>query len=215
MIGSLNPFYIERNITLNAKIEGSWLVKPLSIPSDSSSSSNAVIWGIADTTSTWTIKQFISKYVVKNRKGEDSAWYKPENYYTAKLIRPTDTVAYKFKVVLFEVNHALYADFVPANTDSLFKSRLTEHSFFELHTLARVTLAYNRMELSWLSAGSMKEMIEKKRVRIKYQWVNEARRFLLTATSDDLTKMIDRYGDQTRFIDWKNQQARLELNRLN
>jgi hypothetical protein len=61
----------------------------------------------------------------------------------------------------------------------------------------------------------MKEMIENKRVRVNYQWVKEANKFLLTASPEELTGMIERYADQPRFIDWESQKARLMLNHLN
>lgn len=215
MICSLNPFYIEKNILLEKRIEGSWMTKPILSKTDSGSKSNSDIWGIADTTSIWTIRQFISKYVVKNKRGEDSTTLKPENYYIAKLVRQTDSSIYEFKVVLFQVKDGLYADFIPNNKEGLMKSKLATNSFFEVHTLARCTFNNNQMQLSWLGADCMKEMIEKKRVRVNYQWVKEVNRFVLTATPKELTGMIERYADQSRFIDWENQKAKLSLTHLN
>jgi len=212
---SLNPYFIEKNITISPEIEGSWFAKPLKAAKDSSSSSTSRIWNLADTTSTWRIRRYISKMVVKDKKGKDSTTYKPENYYIVKLLQQADSNDYRFKVVLFKVNKGLYADFIPCAKEELIKSKLSSGSFFEVHTLARVTFVNQQMELSWLGANSMKEMIEKKRVRVNYQWVNETGRFLLCASSGDLTAMIDRYGDLPRFIDWENQQARLKLTRLN
>lgn len=211
MICSLNPFYIEKNIILEKQIEGSWIAINV-WPKDSSRSS---IWGAADTTSTWTIKQAITKWVVKDKKGVDSTTWKPENYYNAKLSRLTDSTKYEFKVVLFRVEKDLYADFVPQDKRGLMKSELATNGFFEVHTLARVKLNNNRIDLSWLGADCMKEMIEKKRVRVNYQWVKEAGRFVLTASPNELTAMIERYADQNRFIDWDKQKAKLELIRLN
>jgi hypothetical protein len=215
MICSLNPYYIEKNILLEGRIEGSWTVKEGQPKKDSGSSSDSEIWGLADTTSTWTIKRFFSKWVVKNKMGEDSTTFKPENYYIARLVRPSDSTRYEFKVVLFRVKSGLYADFVPRDKEGLLKSKLAAYGLFEVHSLARITLSNNQMKLSWLGADCMKEMIEKKRVRISYQWIKEAGRFVLTATPHDLTGMIDKYADQKRFIDWENQKAKLELNRLN
>jgi len=215
MICSLNPFFIEKNIILTPAFEGSWLAKPAKSLKDSASSGKSEIWALADSTSTWTIKRFISKQVVKNKKGQDSTTYKPENYYIAKLSGSPDSVNYEFKVVLFKVKNSLYADFIPNAKEVLIKSKLASNSFFEVHTLARLKLNQNKAELSWLGADSMKEMIEKKRVRVNYQWVKETGRFLLTATSNDLTGMIERYADQSRFIDWDSQQAKLNLTRLN
>ena len=215
MICSLNPFYIEKNIILETRIEGSWTTKPIPSKKDSASSSSSDHWGSADTTSTWTIKRAISKFVVKDKNGDDSTTFKPENYYLARLTCSTDSTNYEFRVVLFQVKKGLYADFIPDNKEGLLKSKLSSGSFFEVHTLARVMLKNGQVELSWLGADCMKEMIEDKRVRVNYQWVKEANRFVLTATSKELTAMIERYADQSRFIDWENQTAQLELNRLN
>ena len=215
MMCSLNPYYLEKNVIVSSDIEGSWFAKPLKTVKDSSSSSASRIWNLADTTSTWRIRRYISKMVVKDKKGKDSTTYKPENYYIVKLLQQTDTNDYRFKVVLFKVNKALYADFIPYAKEELIKSKLSSGGFFEVHTLARITFVNQQMDLSWLGADCMKEMIEKKRVRVNYQWVNETGRFLLSASSGDLTSMIDRYGDQPRIIDWENQQARLKLTRLN
>jgi len=215
MICSLNPFYVEKNILLESRIEGSWLAKAVKATKDSGSSNDSEIWGLADTTSTWTIKRAISKWVVKDKHGVDSTTFKPENYYYAKLTRSSDSTNYEFKVVLFRVKKGLYADFIPNNKEGLLKSKLSSGSFFEVHTLARVTLNNNQIGISWLGADCMKEMIEKKRVRVNYKWVQETGRFVLTASSNELTAMIDRYADQSRFIDWENQKAKLELTHLN
>jgi hypothetical protein len=215
MICSLNPFYLEKNITLSPEIEGSWFAKPLKSLKDSANSPDSKIWGVADTTSTWSIKRHISKVVVKSKKGEDSTTYKPENYYNAKLLSQTESGRYEFKVVVFKVKNGLYADFIPIAKEELIKSKLSSGSFFEVHTLSRITLTGNQMNISWLGADCVKEMIEKKRVRVNYQWVPETGRFLLTASSHDLNGMIERYGDHPRFIDWEAQQARMNLTRLN
>jgi hypothetical protein len=61
----------------------------------------------------------------------------------------------------------------------------------------------------------MKGMIENKRVRVKYRYVPDAGRLLLTASSEELTEMIDRYANEKRFIDWEDQPAMLKLNRIN
>ena len=215
MICSLNPFYIEKNVILMPAVEGAWFASPAKTSKTSPDSVSSKIWGLADTTSTWKIKRFISTIVVKTKKGQDSTTYKPEDYYSAKLVRPSDSVIYEFKVVFFKVNNFLYADFIPVSKESLMNSKLASGSFFEMHTLARLTLMRDTAELSWLGADCMKEMIEKKRVRVSYQWVKETGRFLLTATSAELNGMIERYADQPRFIDWNAQQARLNLSRLN
>lgn len=214
MICSLNPFYTENRIVLEPGVEGAWMARPSRVANDSAQT-NSVIWDMIDTTSTWTIKRFYGKWVVKNKAGIDSTTYKAENYYLARLSRHSDSTSYEFKVVLFRVKNHLYADFAPNNKDELLKSKLASNSFLEMHTLAHVELKDRQIKLSWLGADCMKEMIEKKRVRVNYHYVKEVKRLMLMASSEDLTTMIERYGGQPRFINWDAQQAKLELNRLN
>lgn len=211
MICSLNPFYIEKNIILNDRIEGSWTVKAVQPKNNSNSSSE---WNHLDTTSTWTITRYISKEIVKNKQGKDSITFKPHNYYHAKLTSSSDSAEYEFKVILFKVKDAIYADFIPANKEKLMKNQLSASGYFEVHTLGRLFLKDKEIAISWLGSDCMKEMIEKKRVRVDYQWVNEANKFILSASSGDLTGMIERYAHETRFIDWENQKSQLKLTSL-
>jgi len=211
MICSLNQFYIEKNIVLIDRIEGSWMAKSVSPRNDSKSSSN---WTHVDTTTTWMIKRFISKEIVKNKKGKDSTLFKPQNYYIAKLTSISDSANYAFKVVLFKVKNTLYADFIPVDKEGLMKGLLIANSYFDVHTLARLTINHNEIKLSWLGADCVKEMIEEKRVRVNYLWVKQTNKFLLTASPGELAVMIERYGNQTRFIDWENQKAQLRLTSL-
>ena len=211
MICSLNPYYVEKNIVLEPSFEGQWKAKQ-DYEHPDTTSTHSSYWDILDTTSTWNIHRFIKKESLKNRSGKDSVAYKPENYYTAKLSNNSDTVGYSFKVVLFKINQSLYADFILINKDAILKSKMASGSFLEVHTLARVTFFNQQVFLSWMGTECMKDMIEKKRVRIKYSYVNELNRLILSASSEDLTEMIEKYGDQSRFIDWNNQQSKLVLN---
>ena len=104
---------------------------------------------------------------------------------------------------------------MPFDNTGLEKSRMAIESYFRIHTSARVVIRDNHPEFSWLGAEYMKEMIEKKRVRINYRWADSASRLLLTGSPEQLTGMIERYAEEPRFIDWDNQPAMLKLNRLN
>lgn len=213
MICSLNPFYMDKDITLVPAIEGTWKAKPINSKQDAKDK-NSSAWSQLDTASFWKINRVIIKEQVKTKKGKDSVFYKPTNYYMIELVSNLkDTVFYKFHMTLFRVNKAIYADLMPVDNTGLGRSLLANESYFPVHTLARVVLNNNQFSLSWLGAEYMKEMIEKKRVRVSYKWVESAKRLMLTGSSDQLTGMIERYADEPRFIDWNNQKAMLKLNR--
>lgn len=215
MICSLNPFYLEKNIVLSPEIEGSWTVQPLKAKSDTTQNDQS-IWELADTTAVWQIKQFISQETMKTKLGKDSTVFKPLNYYVVKLIgNHPDSANYQFKLVLFKVRDFLYADFSPLEILALKNSRMARENYLSIHTLARINVQNKQFNVSWLGAEYMRSMIENKRVRVKYRYVPDAGRLLLTATSEELTRMIERYAHEKRFIDWEDQPAMLNLNRIN
>jgi len=215
MICSLNPFYLEKNITLAPEIEGNWFAHPIQSKSDSTSN-NSGKWEKADTSSVWRINRFISEEKMKTKKGKDSIVFKPQNFYVVKLtVNNPDSAKYQFRLVLFRVNSVFYADFSPRETTALQSSRMAKENYLTVHTLARVSFQDKQLKVSWLGDEYMKEMIQKKRVRIQYRYVPDAGRLLLTASSKDLTEMIERYASEKRFIDWEDQPAMLKLNRIN
>jgi hypothetical protein len=221
MICSLNPYYLEKNITLVPELEGSWTVIPVRfvekpVKKGDDGDNNPEPWKNVDTTSVWKIERRIVTETAKTKQGKDSVSYKPLDFYTVKLNSvENDSTIYQFKMTLFRVNKVLYADFMPYEISGLDKSRMATENYFKIHTLARVNFRDRHPEFSWLGASNMKEMIEGKRVRVNYRWVNDAGRLLLVGTSDQLTGMIERYAGEPRFIDWEKQPAMLKLNRIN
>ena len=215
MICSLNPFYLDKNIVLNPEIEGNWSVHPIQSKKDSKEK-NSSHWEAADTTSIWRIKQFIAEEKVKTKRGVDSTVFKPQNYYVVKLTgNNPDTARYQFHLTIFSINGILYGDFSPREIPAIQNSRMAKENYFSVHTLARIQVQNKQLNVSWLGDDYMKGMIENKRVRIKYRYVPDAGRLLLTASSKELTEMIERYADQKRFVDWEDQLAMLKLNRIN
>jgi hypothetical protein len=216
MICSLHPFYLDKNVVLVAEVEGVWSAKPVFPQITGESKEKTDVWFKIDTLSQWKIERTIVRSTQKTSQGKDTTTYNPMNYYEVKLLSiGRDTLQYTFKMVMFRINKVLYADFTPTGNTSLSGSRLARENYFPVHTLARLKIEGVNMDISWLGAEYMKEMIEKKRVRVNYKWIESAKRLLLTGSSEQLTGMIDHYAGEPRFIDWENQQAMLHLNRIN
>jgi hypothetical protein len=214
MICSIHPFYLDKNVVLFPGVEGSWSARPIK-PTEVKNEKSEV-WSKADTLFQWKIERYISRTSQKTSKGKDTTVVNPMNFYELKLISLTpDSLQYSFKMVLFRIRNVLYADFTPRDHIIIPNSRFALESYFEVHTLAKLKITDGYLDISWLGAEYMKEMIEKKRVRVNYNWVESAKRLLLTGTSKQLTGMIDRYAGEQRFIDWENQQAMLHLTLIN
>lgn len=215
MICSLNPFYLGKNVILVPEIEGNWSAHQIQSKKDSTDN-NSSHWEMADTLSTWSIRQRIFQETRKARQGKDSTVFKPQNDYVVKLVDSNpDSAKYQFKMVIFKINGVLFADFCPYEFTAIKGSRMAKENYLTVHTLARITFQNKQLKISWLGTDYMKDMIEKKRVRINYKYVRDAGRLILTASSEDLTEMVERYADQKRFIDWDEQPAMLKLNRIN
>jgi len=216
MICSLNPFFLEKNVITVPELEGNWQAKPIrKKPANENDKDEAKVWELADTVSVWKIKRFVSEEKIKSKNGQDSIALKPQNFYVASLIgNAPDSVQYHFRLTLFKVNGALYGDFSPREVKAVNSSRMARENYFTVHTLAKIQLQNGQLRVSWLGNEYMQEMIEKKRVRIQYKFVKDAGRLLLTASSQDLTTMLERYAHQKRFIDWDNQPAMMQLTRI-
>jgi len=216
MICSLNPFYLEKNVTVVSGIEGNWLARPIRVKSESEKKDGKNVWELVDTVSVWRINRFISEEKIKTKRGKDSTAFKPQNFYVAKLTgNKPDSARYQFHLTLFQINGSLYGDFSPREVTDIQSSRMVKENYFTVHTLARIQVMHDQLFVSWLGADYVKDMIEKKRVRIKYRYVPDAKRLLLTASSEELTSMLERYASQKRFIDWEAQPAMMQLTRIN
>jgi len=213
MICSLYPFYLKKNITLaegtDGGIVGNWNAKPIK-----SDANTDFLWKIADSTCIWNIQRTTSREKITTKTGNfdgDFEWF-----YIVKLTgNSPDTTIYQFKLVVFWVNKVLYGDFTPINNAAIQNSQMAKDNYLPVHTLARLSIEKNELKVSWLNYQTMKSMIEEKRVRIKFRWIPDLNRFVLTASSAELTAMIERYGSEKRFIDWDNQPAMMKLTRVN
>jgi hypothetical protein len=211
MICSLNPFYLDKDVVLLPEIEGDWMAHEIKSKKDSVEK-NSSIWENGDTTAIWKIYRFASEEKRRTNSGKDSIIRIPKNFYVVKLVgNNPDSARYQFHLTLFKINGALYGDFCPYELSVINASRMARENYFTVHTLARIQFQNKQPFVSWLGSEYMKDMIEQKRVRIRYRWVEDAKRLLLTASSKELTEMIERYADEKRFIDWNDQRAMLKL----
>lgn len=213
MICSLHPFYLVKDVVTDHRIEGNWSAQPFK--NEKGKKNNSTAWEKTDTMGVWNIRQFISKEKVKTKRGTDSTVFRPQNFYKVKLAGSTpDSVKYQFRLTLFMIKGVLYGDFYPIGSIFSPSSRMVNENHVPVHTLSRIEVKNKQLFVSWLSTDCMQEMIEKKRVRVKCEGELDGGRLLLTASSESLTEMIERYADQKRFIDWENQPAMLKLNRV-
>jgi hypothetical protein len=213
MICSLNPYYIDKNIELLPEIEGNWQANP--IPSQQDAANKVNRWEKADTTLIWSIKQRFAEEKIKTKSGKDSTVLKPLNFYMAKLAQSNpDSAQYQFKVVFFRINNFTYADFSPFEMKAIKNSLMARENYLTGHTLARVIVQKSQVVLSWLGTDYTKTMIEEKRVRIKYRYLQDSKRLILTGSPEELSSMVERYADKKRFIDWDDQSAMLKLTRI-
>jgi hypothetical protein len=179
LVNSLHPFYEEDDVYFDKNILGKWETPDSTI---------------------WTVKQIYLAI------GEDKN--KKEYYKNGYIIGYTDENKrpIAFDMFIFKINNQTYADFYPSlyptakleNIPDLFGM----HSI-RTHALAKIDISEGQIELTWFNGEWLAELIEKNRIKISHEFISFPEpisqkfkgQYVLTATTSELKKFIEKYGD--------------------
>lgn len=202
VIKSLHPFYTQNVIYFEKKIIGNWI-----------DNENAN-WNIL------TFKEVILKENKKNNPSELNddqfrtyAMYK--NGYVAYFEK--DSTKSSFVAMPFKIKGQLFLDFTPVedSESERLKNDLYRMHLIETHTLAKVDmLSDNEINIKWFSSKKLAELLEENRIKIKHEKIGFAETVLLTASSEELVKFIEKYMDSKDEDKWKTD-VELNLKRVN
>jgi hypothetical protein len=202
VIKSLHPFYTQNVIYFEKKIIGNWI-----------DNENAN-WNIL------TFKEVILKENKKNNPSELNddqfrtyAMYK--NGYVAYFEK--DSTKSSFVAMPFKIKGQLFLDFTPVedSESERLKNDLYRMHLIETHTLAKVDmLSDNEINIKWFSSKKLAELLEENRIKIKHEKIGFAETVLLTASSEELVKFIEKYIDSKDEDKWKTD-VELNLKRVN
>jgi|WetSurMetagenome_2_1015567.scaffolds.fasta_scaffold00213_6 hypothetical protein len=119
--------------------------------------------------------------------------HKPQNSY--KITYYEKDGPSEFEVHLFKLNSQLYVDFIPSNIKV---PELAGYHLIQTHTIAKVIIADNEINLKWFNETWLTSLFEKNKIRISHETITDQNgddTYVLTASTEELQKFIVKYGN--------------------
>lgn len=202
VIKSLHAFYTPDILYFEPKFVGHWL--------DSD-------------TVQWNIQSFGKTFLKENHKENPSeldadelrmynsykegyvVYYEKENTKTTFLAMP------------FKINNQLFLDFTPIDDRESEKAQndLYQVHLIRTHSLAKLDMVSNdSVSIKWLDEDKVKALLDNDKIKIKYEKVGFDETVLLTASSEELVKFIEKYMNSEDEEKWKTD-IEFNLKRVN
>lgn len=202
VVKSLHAFYTKDLIYFEQKLIGNWL-----------DSGNA----------NWTILPFKEVILKENKKESSSELNKDElkmynNYKNGYVVYfEKDSTKTTFLAMPFKIDNQLFLDFQPIEDRESegAKNDLYKMHLIETHSLAKLDMDSNNVaSIKWLDEDRLKVLLDENRIKIKHEKVGFGETFLLTASSEELVKFIEKYMDSDDEEKWKTDRE-FDLKRIN
>lgn len=195
VIKSLNPFYTKKSISFDKRFIGKWV------------DSKKGVWNVikfetvlfADSNTNWdsiytkgnlNVKIDISK---KELSKEDKTLYKnyKNSYYIQRKFKGEEAL---FLATPFIINNQTFLDFYPLEYQDDINNLLESHLIYT-HSLVKYDVQENgEIEVRWLDEDKIEALFKEKKIKIKHIKVGTLRdKYLLTASSKELEKFIEKY----------------------
>ncbi|WP_445748191.1 hypothetical protein [Polaribacter sp.] len=186
VIKSLNPFYTKESIYFDQKFIGDW------------KDSENGIWKII------AFKNEITKdNPVEKMKEDDLKIYKEykNSYYVFREFKGKKVL---FIATPFKIKNQTFLDFFPIERQDEVDNLLQSHSVYT-HSLVKYDVQKNgNIEIRWLDENKIEALFKEKKIKIKHETfglLNE--KYLLTASSNELQKFIEKYMASSDSEKWE------------
>lgn len=197
IVNSLHPFYTNDVLYYEPKFEGNWV-----------DTENGV----------WNVKPF-QEFFKEVEKDLDKESYKMYSKYvniSYVVNYEKDSAKSQFLVVPFKINNELFLDFSPSNDDEILKcvNSLYSLHLIDSHTLAKLDMdSKENISIKWLAQDKLEALLKENKIKIKYEKIGVDEDVVLTASSEELVKFIEKYMDSEDEDKWKTD-IEFSLNRI-
>jgi len=171
----------------------------------------------------WSVQPFKEVILKENQKKNPSELSTDDLEYFNKfkegyiVTLEKDSTKSTFLAMPFKIKNQLFLDFTPIEDkeidqleNNLYKMHLTN-----THSLAKLDVDSNdKVNIKWLAQNKIKDLINENRIKIKYEKTGFDETILLTASSEELVKFIEKYMDSKDENKWKTD-VEFTLNRVN
>ena len=190
IVKSLFPFFTEDTIHFEKALLGSW------------TDNKKGEWIIT------SLKEKIETENKNNKKDIAADSKALENYIGGYYIERTHkNIRSPFLAVPFKLDNQLFIDFIPFSPEYEFDeiSDLVRNHFVTAHSLAKIDIDNNTINLKWFDSDKLEKLLEEKKIKIDYaQTIDFPNSYLLTASSEDLQKFIKKYMSSDEEDKWGN-----------
>ncbi|HKK12815.1 MAG TPA: hypothetical protein VJ945_08275 [Flavobacteriaceae bacterium] len=191
VVKSLHPFYTRDILYFEPQFVGQWM----------------------DTDSVhWNIQPFKEVFLKENHHENPSELDEDElktynNYKEGYVVYyEKDSTKTTFLAMPFKINNQLFLDFTPIEDR---ESQQTQNDLYQMHLINTHSLAKldivsnNSASIKWLDQDKLEALLKADKIKIKYEKVGFDETILLTASSDELVKFIEKYMNSEDAEKWK------------
>ena len=190
IVKSLNPFYTQNTKVEDTFLEGKWTDK------------NEGVWELLTFES--EIKNYYKKeefdkdgvkttVEVEIKEADKKLLEEYKNSYFVKYTHKNEEEAY-FIATPFEINGQVFLDFTPFMEGFETGNDLAKYHMIGTHSLVKYEkLMDNQIKLTWFDEDVIKDLLDNDRVKIKHEKIGIEKKYLLTASSEELTKFLEKF----------------------
>lgn len=202
IVKSLHPFYTKDILFFEQKFVGQWIDNEKSL---------------------WNVTPFQESFLKESHKNNASELSEEDLklYSTYKdgylVYYEKDSTKATFLAMPFKINNQLFLDFTPIENSEmeLLKNNLYKMHLINTHTLVKLDIKSNESaNIRWLSEDKLKALFEENRIKIKHEKVGFDETVVLTASSEELVKFIEKFMASKDQDKWKTD-IKFDLKRIN
>ena len=192
VVKSLHAFYTQDLIYFEEQIIGNW------------TDSEKAIWSIEPFKEVMLKES--KKKVSELDKDELKIYNKYKDGYLINFEKDSITKS-TFMAMPFKIKDQLFLDFTPIEDQESEQSKnnnLYTMHLIKTHSLAKFDITSdNKINIKWLSSKKLEELLDENKIKIKHDKVGFDETVLLTATSEELVKFIEKYMNSKDEDKWK------------
>lgn len=202
VIKSLHPFYTTNILHFEQLFVGNWM--------DAEDAH-------------WSVQPFKEVILKENQKKNPSELSQDDLGYYNKykdgyvITIEKDSMKTLFMAMPFKIKNQLFLDFTPIEDKEMdqLDNNLYKMHLINTHSLAKLDIDTNdKFSIKWLAQDKIKELLDENKIKIKHEKTGFDETILLTASSEELVKFIEKYMDSKDENKWKTD-VEFTLNRVN
>jgi len=187
IVNSLHPFYTKDVLYYEPNFEGNWVDQDNGI---------------------WNVKPFqeVFNELKEDLDKKSFDQYNKYNNISYVVNYEKDSAKSQFLVVPFKINNQLFLDFSPANDNESLNcvNSLYGNHLIPSHSLVKLDMdSKENFSLRWLDSDKLEALLKENKIKIKHEKIGIDDDVVLTASSEELVKFIEKYMASDNEDKWK------------